>query len=689
MSDVSELAQVQLVVVDDDPAFLQLVEGACVDLGLVCRTHKRIADFERDLAGRHADIVIIDGLLPDGSGIDVAKAVAAQPAPRPRVIFASAIFKKFQVFKELRAAGVEQVLTKPVEPAALAALLGAIRDDILPTLSPPVVSIEAARPMPTEAAPPPRPAPVERRDTTRLDAQRAMAALRETYAESFPALAAELRHRLDSWASGDEDARGLLRQKVHRLAGTAGSFGFLGLSGLAAEIDGDLADGATVVAVSARIGKLADLLVAGGGDDRPPRADSPRKPAARLLVVAPVGWSIAAPADDIDVRIEPPALAVAAGAMFDPSHLAIAGSHADMQAAAAAVSLIRDRIGRRLPWACIAARDELAERAFAAEIGAPVFLAGDLSAAEVVSALDASHRSGLGAASVLVVDDDPAVCEEIRGLLEPHGIVVETVDTPDAAWEVLQQQSPTLLLVDVSLPFYDGHQFCRMLKGDPDLRNVTVVMLSERLGVDDRLAAFRAGAVDILVKPLVPEEFLLRVQRNLEQVQRYERDVSRDFLTRLPNRSAFEKEVRHRLGRMRRERGRDIASAVVMFDIDHFKRINDTAGHLTGDRALQEFAGALEQTLRAGDFCARWGGEEFVVLTAGASPEELRRLFLRIGNALKGRPVFGPGGYETILSVSAGATQLTSEDDAEAALGRADRALYRAKSEGRGCLRLG
>lgn len=686
---MSTLPQVQLVVVDDDPAFQQLVGSVCAEVGVSCRVHRKIADFQQDLAAAHADIAVIDGLLPDGSGIDVAKQLSAQPQPRPRVIFASAIFKKFQVFKELRAAGVEHVLTKPVEPAALAAILAAMRDEILAARPAPVIPIDHAAPKP--AAPPPAAVKATPRDTTREDAARAMAALRAAYAQSFAAAAAELRRLLEMWRGGDEEARGALRHRVHRLAGTAGSFGFLHLSELAAEIDGDLADGATVVAVDKRVLRLAELLADGGGDDRRSAQKAAAAPIARLLVIAPSGWTVAAPAAEerIAVRIEPSELAVAAAAMFDPTHVAVAGAHAEVRRAAATVTQVRDRIGRRLPWACLAARDELAERAFAAEIGAPVFLAGDLAAVDIVAAVDASHRGGLGAASVLVVDDDHGVAGQVRELLEPVGIVVEAVDTPDAAWEMLQQHMPTLLLVDVSLPFYDGYQFCRMIKGDPDLRNVDIVMLSERMGVDERLAAFRAGAVDILVKPLVPEEFVLRIQRNLEQVQRYERDVLRDFLTRLPNRGAFEREVRHRLARMRRSSPGEIACGVLVFDIDHFKRINDSAGHLTGDRALQEFAGALEQTLRGGDFCARWGGEEFVVLTAGTSPEELRRLYSRVANALRSRPVFGPAGYEVVLSVSAGATQLMPEDDVGMALARADGALYRAKSEGRGCLRLG
>jgi diguanylate cyclase len=152
-----------------------------------------------------------------------------------------------------------------------------------------------------------------------------------------------------------------------------------------------------------------------------------------------------------------------------------------------------------------------------------------------------------------------------------------------------------------------------------------------------------------------------------------------DSLTRIANRSAFDERFDAELVRHRRF---PTSATVVLIDVDRFERVNETYGHRAGDAALRAVAACLESRRRAADVLARYGGEEFALLMLGtgateAMPvvEDMRTRVAAMGLHFRGTPV--------TITVSAGLTELRAGDTAAAALERADRALYRAKHEGR------
>jgi len=153
-------------------------------------------------------------------------------------------------------------------------------------------------------------------------------------------------------------------------------------------------------------------------------------------------------------------------------------------------------------------------------------------------------------------------------------------------------------------------------------------------------------------------------------------EATLDFLTRLPNR----RYTQFTLDRMVREaQASGGPFAVVLLDLDDFKRVNDTYGHRTGDEVLRSLAGALRRMLREEDWSGRWGGEEFLILLPGTGAQEARAIAERLCRGVREqRPVAQP------VTASLGVAVFRPGDTAEALVARADRALYRAKARGKG-----
>jgi len=192
----------------------------------------------------------------------------------------------------------------------------------------------------------------------------------------------------------------------------------------------------------------------------------------------------------------------------------------------------------------------------------------------------------------------------------------------------------------------------------------------------DEIALLGRRMNQMLERLQISQEKLLGVQERL----RYE--ASHDNLTGIWNRCAAMQLLDQELARSERD-GSSVAA--IMFDADHFKRINDHFGHSTGDRALQAIAAAITRNLRSFDICCRYGGEEFLVIAPKCNLEQATRLAERILSYLRGSPVTIPD-HSFCVTLSAGVTAGTSPCAAEDLVMVADRALYRAKAKGRDCV---
>ena len=298
-------------------------------------------------------------------------------------------------------------------------------------------------------------------------------------------------------------------------------------------------------------------------------------------------------------------------------------------------------------------------------------------------------------ATVLVADDSMVIRAVLRQHLEAEGYqVVEAVNGPNTI-EMMRHHRPDMVLLDIEMPGLNGHEVLRKVKADEELQDTPVVFLTGRTGSEQIVAALRAGAQDYLKKPFEPAELLARVgaavrTKRLQDALR-ERSaeldqISRtDALTGVFNRRHLDEELRRFVSLAERHRQ---TVAVVMFDIDRFKWINDTFGHEGGDVVLKEFTRRVQSVVRTEDLLGRWGpslvgrwgGEEFLLVLPQTSIEGARVVGERVRSAVAGAP-FAVGDRQVDITVSGGCSAGT-EPPAEL-LRKADAALYQAKEAGR------
>jgi len=286
--------------------------------------------------------------------------------------------------------------------------------------------------------------------------------------------------------------------------------------------------------------------------------------------------------------------------------------------------------------------------------------------------------------TLLVMDDDP----KIHPLIDFHleGVVEKILhaESPLVGLRMAKEHLPDVVLLDIDMPRMDGYAWCRELKSDEDTRDSQVLFLTVESEEHQIVRALDSGGTDFVTKPFNVVVLQARVRaaiRTKRLVDLLKREARVDGLTGLPNRRVFEET----LERYRSEHERYAENfAVVMFDLDHFKSINDEFGHGIGDEVLKRTGKAMQCSRRRYELAYRFGGDEFVMLLRGVDEEGAVSAVERILDAI-GEMRLKAGDREIGITASAGIANMSVASPAlETArlLETADAALYRAKAEG-------
>ena len=297
---------------------------------------------------------------------------------------------------------------------------------------------------------------------------------------------------------------------------------------------------------------------------------------------------------------------------------------------------------------------------------------------------------------ILIAEDDAISRRLLERMLEKWGHEVIIAQNGNEALAAMDSETPpTLAILDWMMPGKDGVEVCSQIRAQGREPYTYIIMLTAKSQSDDIIQALNRGADDYIIKPFHATELRARVQAGVricelqrelvEARDKLHEQATRDDLTKSYNRKTI-------IDMLDRELARGIRTGasvtVLMIDLDHFKNVNDTYGHQAGDAVLRETADRIRGVTRPYDGFGRLGGEEFLCIAPNNGESDGLTLAERLCDALRSAPV---AWEETAISITASIGVAVSGDDAEETsqnlIRKADEALYRAKAEGRDCVR--
>lgn len=296
--------------------------------------------------------------------------------------------------------------------------------------------------------------------------------------------------------------------------------------------------------------------------------------------------------------------------------------------------------------------------------------------------------------SILIIDDSDKVREQIVQTLQSVSLCdcyLQARDGLEGFKILIENPSIDLILCDLEMPRMDGFKFITMVRSRDDLKNIPVIILTARETRELKIKGLEQGASDYVTKPFDAGELVARVkvqlklkllQDELKKSNEMLKELSNtDPLTQLFNRRYMMEVLDREIQRTARK-GSPIS--ILIMDIDHFKKVNDTYGHQFGDVVLVKIANIIKNHLRTYDVAARYGGEEFVAILPETPLMEAMAVAERIRIATQ-QTTF-PNKLQSLkVTISIGAATFTIPelDSVDDLIRIADEALYRAKSEGR------
>lgn len=535
----------------------------------------------------------------------------------------------------------------------------------------------------------------------KLQAQ--LQALSKAYASQLPEKIRQIEETWDGLQNEwNDDTFQTLHRMVHSLTGSGTTFGFTLLSEVAgmleALIKGLLAEGKTPPCAAHR-DDIADCLKALGNASLHPDSKSTSKNEAasgilpgaannRLVFLVDDDVQLA---ENLSLQLGYFGYTTRAFSTLSDALLAIIESPPavllldvafpeDSLGGFSLLERINREIGHALPAIFISVHSELEYRLKAVRAGGCAYFTKPLEVSNLIDKMEElTFREHEDPYRILLVDDSRLLAETYAAILKNAGMETQIVTEPLTVMEPLLEFMPDLILMDVYMPDCSGLELAKVIRQQERFVSIPIVFLSAETDMEKQLDAMSLGGDDFLTKSIRPGHLVSSVTTRVRRSRVLRSFMVRDSLTGLLNHTTIKAQLDTQLARIKRLGG---ALSFAMLDIDHFKAVNDTYGHPTGDRVIRSLSRLLQQRLRRSDVVGRYGGEEFAVIfndTDGAAAvkvlDEIRRDF----GLIRHRHEKG----EFSVTISAGVSGYPAINDAATLNEAADKALYEAKNGGR------
>jgi diguanylate cyclase (GGDEF)-like protein len=375
---------------------------------------------------------------------------------------------------------------------------------------------------------------------------------------------------------------------------------------------------------------------------------------------------------------------LAAGMTGQPPDAVVVGVPACEESAglqARAAQLPRDHVGRPLsPLIVASPLQDFNTRLAAVRSGASAFLGLPFDGSALLERLDElTEMQPPQPFRILLVDDDPVMGQIYMIALAGAGMDVRTIPDPTKVIEAIHDFDPDLLITDLNMPECSGLELAAVIRSHESLTALPIVFLTGDGTQDTRRSAVSLGGDAFLTKPVQLADLVETACARARRARLLRALMVRDSLTGALNHASIKEVLEAEMARARRD-GDQLCLAMV--DIDHFKQVNDTYGHATGDRVIKSIARLMRQNLRRSDHIGRYGGEEFAVILprtgladAHRRLEDLRQQFARLAQP--------HAGGEFRVTFSAGVVEADDRASSTSVVEAADDALYQAKRGGR------
>lgn len=348
------------------------------------------------------------------------------------------------------------------------------------------------------------------------------------------------------------------------------------------------------------------------------------------------------------------------------------------------------------PLIFISSTDDFESRVRAARLGAVGYYSKPLDVPQLITRIEQIfERMHAPPQRVFIVDDDDAIATHFSLVMHSAGMQANTLANPVTLMEELERFQPELVLMDLDMPEYSGQELAMVIRQHPQWDTVPIVYLSAETDLERQVSAMNIGGDDFLTKPIADTQLIAAVHVRIERARQLADQINKDSLTGLLKHANIKEAATKEISNGRRT---NKPVTLAMIDIDHFKSVNDTYGHASGDLVISALATLLRQSLRKSDHLGRYGGEEFLLVLPDCTSNDAQRLLEKI-RARFANLHFGGGTQTFFCTLSAGyATSTTSASpntstesgqqhitaaNERKLLEAADAALYLAKHGGR------